>query len=309
MFLGAPVWPFKWHPPYDDAIRRVARLGFRGVELVAWTSDALAEYYTPDRVRELRRLIDGEGLILTNLWHAEPDLGSPDPARRARAVDGFQRAVEVTAALGAPLLVGTTPYPFAINVPRMLTRPTSQEWIVEVPRGLDWARNYSEFVAAFGTCCATAERAGVRVACEPHPYRWVTTAQSMLRLIEHTGARNLGFNLDPSHLFPVGEIPHYVVYQLGERIYHAHFSDNDGQTNAHWRPGKGKVDWAALLRALADVGYDGVISIELEDVPGCARSDGPAEAGPALERELRLAAAYLRALADEEGVPLQGLSR
>ena len=33
MHFGAAIWPFQWHPPYEDAIRRVARLGFRSVEL------------------------------------------------------------------------------------------------------------------------------------------------------------------------------------------------------------------------------------------------------------------------------------
>ena len=36
-------------------------------------------------------------------------------------------------------------------------------------------------------------------------------------------------------------------------------------------PGKGKIDWQAVLVALKDVGYNGVISIELEDVPGVSR--------------------------------------
>ena len=82
-------------------------------------------------------------------------------------------------------------------------------------------------------------------------------------------------NFDPSHLFPVGETPHVVIYQLAERIFHCHFSDNDGTTNVHWRPGEGKIDWEAVLGALRDTGYDRVISIELEDVPSVSRGAAP----------------------------------
>ena len=57
-----------------------------------------------------------------------------------------------------------------------------------------------------------------------------------------------------------------------------------------------------MLRALADIGYDGVISIELEDVPGAA-TDREAST-PALERELGLAQAYLRERAAEAGVTI-----
>ena len=66
----------------------------------------------------------------------------------------------------------------------------------------------------------------------------------------------------------MGEMPQVVIYELGSRIFHNHFSDNDGTSNAHWRTGKGKIDWKAVLQALQAVGYGGVISIELEDVPG-----------------------------------------
>ena len=53
-------------------------------------------------------------------------------------------------------------------------------------------------------------------------------------------------------------------------------------TNVHWRPGMGKIDWTAMFQALKDVGYDGVISIELEDVPGVSR--GPNSSAPGVYR-------------------------
>src|SRR5262245_51987577 len=300
MFFGAPVWPCQWHPPYQEAIKRIAGLGLQGVELIAWSKDILTDYYTPGQIRELKSLIAGEGLVLTNFYHGPPGTGSADAATRFAAFDGVQRAVDVAAELGSPGLTGTAPYPFAIDVPHMLTRPTTQEWIVDVPSGLDWTRNYDDYVAGLREVCARAAQAGLRVAIEPHPFRWVCSAQSMLRLIERTGADNLGMTLDPAHLFPHGEIPHYTAYILGSKVFHTHFSDNDGQSNAHWRPGKGKVDWSAVLRALRDVGYDGVLSLELEDVPGAGKRDRPS--GPELDRELRRAVAYLSGLADEAGI-------
>ena len=57
MHFGAAIWPFQWQPPYEDAIRRVARLGFRGVELIAWDREALETYYTPGRIAALRSVL------------------------------------------------------------------------------------------------------------------------------------------------------------------------------------------------------------------------------------------------------------
>ena len=36
MRVGAPVWPFQWEPPYEEALCRIARLGFCAVELIGW---------------------------------------------------------------------------------------------------------------------------------------------------------------------------------------------------------------------------------------------------------------------------------
>jgi sugar phosphate isomerase/epimerase len=101
----------------------------------------------------------------------------------------------------------------------------------------------------------------------------------------------------------MGEIPQMVVYEVGDRVLHTHFSDNDGTSNAHWRPGKGKIDWTGVLQALQDVGYDYVISIELEDVPGVAhRGQLSTEA---LDREVLLSVAYLSGLCEELGIRIE----
>jgi sugar phosphate isomerase/epimerase len=122
-------------------------------------------------------------------------------------------------------------------------------------------------------------------------------AASMMRLIDQVDSPALGMNFDPSHLFQMGEMPQMVIYEVGHRIFHTHFSDNDGTSNAHWRPGKGKIDWRGVLQALQAVGYDGVISIELEDVPGTGRRDQ--QSTGALDRETMLAKDYLIPLCAE----------
>jgi hypothetical protein len=54
--------------PYDEAIKRISSLGFRAVELIAWTREVLDAYYTPATIRELRAIIDG--FFLATLWPA-----------------------------------------------------------------------------------------------------------------------------------------------------------------------------------------------------------------------------------------------
>ena len=303
MQFGVSIWPFHWHPPYDEGIRRIAALGYRRVELIAWDRPVLDEYYTPATIAELRRTLQECDVAVSEFVTTPRGLASPEPQRRSAAVDQFKRAAEVAVALGAPLMNSVVATPFDLPFPGMLELPISQEVKVTLPPGLDWQRGYDDYVEGLRACCAICEGPGLRYALETHPYRWATTAMSLMRLIEHVGSPALGINLDPSHLFPCGELPQVAVYQLGSRVFHCHFSDNDGQSNAHWRPGKGKVDWRATLVALRDVGFDGVISLELEGVPGSASGRQPV-ATAALEREYAEGRAYLSRLAQEEGIAL-----
>ena len=275
MKFGASSWPFQWEPPYEDAIRRIARLGFRAIELIAWNQQFLDEYYTPAKIAELKAVLDGEGIALSQFVSTPHDLSSDDAGRRDAAVLHWQRTVETGVQLGAPLINMVSSHPFAMRdgeqIPRITTKPLVQTYTAHVPSGLDWNRNFDDYVAAMRRCAQLCEQAGVMMTVEPHPGRYLGNTAGALRLLEHVGSKAMGINFDPSHTFPVGDFPNIAVYQLGAHIKHCHVSDNDGVTNVHWRPGQGKIDWTAMFTALKEVGFDGVVSIELEDVPGVAR--------------------------------------
>jgi sugar phosphate isomerase/epimerase len=289
MKFGASSWPFQWEPPYEDAIRRVAGLSFKAIELIAWNREFLDDYYTPETVKMLRGVLDGEGVLLSQFVSTPHDLSSDDAAKRDAAVEHWKRTVDVGAALGSRLINMVASHPFAmrdaVEIPRITTKPLVQTYATkDVPRGVDWDRNFQDYVASLKLCAAACEAAGVKMTVEPHPGRYLANHDGALRLLEHVGSPAMGINFDPSHTFPCGDFPNITVYRLGSHILHCHVSDNDGVTNVHWRPGMGKIDWRAMFQALKDVGYDGVVSIELEDVPGVSR--GPRSNAPGVFRNV-----------------------
>lgn len=314
MRIGASIWPFRWDVPYEKMIPRIAGLGYKAVELIAWNRETLDEYYTPQRVKELKKIISDEGLVLSQFVSTPRGMASPDKQVRERAVEHFKKLVETGVNLGAQLVNSVSDYPFAIAFPRITDRPHVQKFTVETPSTCPdaWSKNWNDYVDVMRRCVALCEDAGLRYALEPHPYRYMCNAASMLRLIEQVDSEALGMNLDPSHLFPVGELPHVVIYQLGDRIFHAHFSDNDGVTNVHWRPGKGKIDWFAIMKALKDVNFDGVVSMELEDVPGVSRGaadvpgvyKGNIDATEEFDIENKKAIDYIRGICEQLGIEL-----
>jgi sugar phosphate isomerase/epimerase len=288
--------------PYDEGLQRIAAMGFQAVELIAWNREALDTYYTPETIKHLRLLLDDLGLELSEFVSTPRGMAHPDAAVRDQAVEHFKRMVDVALELGTNLVNAVAPYPFEISFPRIMQKHLHQEWTVELDPTLNWRQNWDDYVAVTRRFCDVCESTGTRFALEPHPYRWMRNAASMNRLIDHVNSPALGMNMDPSHLFPMGDMPQVVVYEVGERIFHTHFSDNDGTSNAHWRPGKGKIDWKAVLEALQAVGFDGVISIELEDVPGSGSRNQSSTS--VLERETVLARDYIAVLCTELGIPI-----
>jgi len=309
MWIGACTWPITWQAPYEDAIRKVAELGFKSTELAIWQPEQMELYYTPQKNRELRQLIEGLGLKLTNVFFNMEGKGSSDPKVRAAAVETFKRGLDVLEQLGSPLINITTAYPFDLPFPDIYTKPIEQEFTVNLPRGLDWKQNFNDQIDVLRQMAKACEAQGsIRMTLEPHPWRLMHNSAGMLRIIDHVGSPAIGMNLDPSHLFPMGELAHMVAYEVGDRVFHTHFSDNDGRTNAHWRPGKGQVDWRALIQALDDIGYSGPLSIELEDVPGAAgsanRNRKPGY-DPQIDRQMVIAREYLEGICQEVGVKLE----
>ena len=89
---------------------------------------------------------------------------------------------------------------------------------------------------------------------------------------------NIGLNFDPSHLVWQGIDYIGAIYDYGSRIFHVHAKDTEiletrlGRVGilgrGWWRyrvPGWGEIDWKKLITALYEVGYDYVLSIEMED--------------------------------------------
>jgi len=53
------------------------------------------------------------------------------------------------------------------------------------------------------------------------------------------------------------------LHKLKGKVFHVHARDGDGLLCYNLPPGEGIVDWGDVFTALHDIGYDGVVSLEL----------------------------------------------
>ncbi|MBM4071470.1 MAG: sugar phosphate isomerase/epimerase [Planctomycetes bacterium] len=116
-----------------------------------------------------------------------------------------------------------------------------------------------------GKCAADL---GLQIALELEPFKLslLNNVDSMVRFVDEVNHPAVQANIDVSHLLLSGTAPEEVRRLKGKAI-HVHLSDCDGKVHGDLPPGRGVVPFAPYLRAIKDLGIDGVISIELEYSP------------------------------------------
>lgn len=133
-----------------------------------------------------------------------------------------------------------------------------------------------------------AQNCGIeQIALENHGWQLVYNPETMFRLRREIGPI-IGMTLDPSHLFWMGGDPAAAVQELGQALFHVHAKDLKTQKrllgpngyldtkpfsnprDRSWNfsavgEGHGVKWWRQFFSALHEIGYDGFVSIELED--------------------------------------------
>lgn len=125
-------------------------------------------------------------------------------------------------------------------------------------------------------CGEVAEKVGVGLLIEPEPGLMIEKFGQYLKFMERIDSPAVGWNFDIGHAFCVGEDPKDWVAPLAKHTRYYHFEDIAAtRIHQHLIPGRGAINFAATLQAIAQTGYDGFITVELypyvENPDGAAR--------------------------------------
>lgn len=142
-----------------------------------------------------------------------------------------------------------------------------------------------------------ARDVGVRFAFEVHPGQIAFDLHSTEVVLDAMSNREeFGLTFDPSHLHWQGVDPVEFLRRFADRVYHVHIKDAvltlNGRSSVltgYWpsgdprrgfqfrSPGRGGIDWEAVVRGLNDIAYDGPLAVDWHDA-GMEREFGAAEA-------------------------------
>ena len=202
-------------------------------------------------------LLDWQGMI------------SPDKAGRSEAVAASTEYIRACA--------GKARNFFVVMLP---AKP-------ELPR----AESFGYMVESFAQLVGVLDECGSRIVIEgwPGPGALCCTPETVRAFLKEVDSPTMGLNFDPSHLIRMGIDPLRFLGEFAGRVGHVHGKDTEILAERlyelgteqpatfaegifcggnHWRyciPGHGQMRWSKAFEILARAGYDGFVSIELED--------------------------------------------
>ncbi len=276
------------HFPFREAVRRIAAIGYSGVEIMADVPHAWPAYLLPEQKQAIRDALNEFRLSISNInafmmhavddprqkyWH--PSWIEPDPHYRQIRVRHTMRALSLARELGARCITTEPGGPL---------------------EGRTWKECLRLFLETLQPVIAHAEREQVMLLIEPEPGLLLETVDQYLEFASYIRSPYVGLNFDIGHAFCVRDDPPAAIRRLGAsgtKIQHVHLEDIAlTRVHHHLIPGEGAIDFASTLTALHEIGYDGWVTIELYTC-----HDDPDAAA-------RRAREHILTIAHQAGIPL-----
>ncbi|HPS53016.1 MAG TPA: sugar phosphate isomerase/epimerase [Phycisphaerae bacterium] len=287
--------------------RKAAAFGYDGLELACWGDHFEVDKADASYCAEKRELLKKYGLnvfaisahlvgqaVCDNIDERHQAIlpayiwgdGKPEGVRQ-RAAEELVRTAKAAKTLGVDVVngfTGSSIWPLLYSFP-----PVSPKMI---------AAGYADFAKRFKPILDEFQKLGVKFALEVHPTEIAFDIVSAQRAIDALdGHPAFGFNYDPSHMGYQGVDYVEFIYRFAPKIFHVHMKDvgwSDKPTQAgvfgghldfgdrrrYWdfrSPGRGRIDFEEIIRALNRINYEGPLSVEWED-GGMNREHGAKEA-------------------------------
>ena len=236
----------------DDALRLMADSGYAGAAITL--DHHHCDPFAPDWRAEAERIgavlrshgmgaivETGARFLLDPAAKHEPTLITPDAEGRERRVAFLCRALDIAAIWQADAVS------FWAGVPQAgVQRNDALRWLGD---GLEKVLDH-------------AEACGVDAAFEPEPGMLIETVADWEML--HADHPRLKLALDTGHCIVTQDIePADAVRRYADHIGTVAIEDMARGTHVHLPFGEGDMDIPAILRALQDIGFERLVSVEL----------------------------------------------
>lgn len=242
------------HHGLPAAIELLAGLGYRGIGITldhaclnpfdAASDRQLQETSMMLAAHGLRSVIEtGARYLLDSRQKHEPTLVSDPQHGQPLRIEFLCRAVDTAAALGSDCV---------------------SLWSGVVHDGASQEVAMRRLCDGLAAVLEYADRAGVALAFETEPGMLIDTVGAFDELTKRIDSPRLKLTLDVGHLHCQGETPIAdVIRRCRDRLANVHIEDTRAGVHEHLMFGEGEMDFPPIIAALAEIGYDGGVFVEL----------------------------------------------
>ncbi len=244
------------HHRLSDAIDLLADLGYDGLALTPDVPHLDPRHATVHEVGRVAAHLAQRGLdvviqtgarfVLDPRRKHQPTLLDPDERARARRIAFLERCLDIGADLGARVMAFWSGSPAA--------SAASEKRDVLDARLVDGCRRVADLAAA----------RGMLAAFEPEPGMHVQMVADWEALRERAAHPALQLALDVGHVHCNAEgDPPGIVRRHAHELADVQLEDMRVGAHVHLPFGEGTLDVPPVLAALIDVGFDGLVGVEL----------------------------------------------
>lgn len=234
-----------------------AAQSFNAIELV---SEFPHVHYSTPNISMLAELKSNYGLTYT--MHApfcSVNLASINPKLRGASVDEILNSITYANKLGCELVVvhpGLISYPRSLQKFERISKENERDSFLQI--------------------CEKAENERILVCLENMPrlapaFKRTWTGEALVKIVDEFDSVFLQLALDVGHCNTTDVPIPKMICDFGSRIKHVHIHDNDGFRETHSIVGQGSVPWRAVIEALHDIHYDGLLIDEHRTIEGQKR--------------------------------------
>lgn len=229
------------HGPAEEVFQRAEEMALDGLEWFDTDADG-GQYTAPDVAAGIVARSREEGLLTTchAPFHGRWNLAEPDEATAMALLREMRDRTLRLGARDATLHLGW--------VPKGADRAAPLERVVRLLR--DFA----------------PETKGVRLNIENQPLGpekdyLGAEPDDLAAAFDVLPPEVAGWTFDTGHAAITGNLDE-LIERFGDRLANTHLHDNNGTQDEHLAPGRGVLDWDAVLPAIAELGYDGPLTLE-----------------------------------------------
>lgn len=253
---------------YAEAIQMVAQAGFDAYDMnmckIHLIDTPIASDGYRDFARHLRQVADECGIVCNQAHAPFPTQLNKNDVYNQKSFDMLIRSMEVASILGAKIIV--------VHPIKNSSSSSAKGYTYEPFESRK--QLYDTNIRFFKELIPYCEKFGIRIAIENmwerHPIRRDVLlpaicgyAEEQVQMIRDVGSEWIVACLDIGHTLICGEKPNDAIRTLASHLKALHIHDSNGYEDSHALPYSMSADWDSILRALADVGYDGDFTFEV----------------------------------------------